>query len=82
MDTLIDNFYIKFVAFVCLIGCSSSLHSKMPWKHITIAIEKFNNEEIRSYFIKDLNSLYKKHKCGSEMFYLKLTDLIMSYAKD
>jgi len=82
INTLMDNFYIKFVAFVCLIGCSSLLHSKMPWKHITTTIEKFNNEEIRSYFIKDLEALYQKHKYGSEMFYLKLTDLIISYAKD
>jgi len=82
VDILMDNFYVKFVAFVCLIGCSSLQHSKKPWNHITIAIEKLNNEEIRSHFIKDLEALYQTHKYGSEMFYLKLADLIVNYAKD
>jgi archaellum component FlaD/FlaE len=42
-----------------------------------MAIEKLNNEEIRSNFIKDLETLYQKYKYGSEEFYLKLVDLVM-----
>jgi len=82
INILMDNFYIKFIAFVCLIGCSSLQHSKKPWNHITTAIEKFNIEEIKCHFIKDLDALCQKHKYGSEMFYLTLTDLVVSYAKD
>jgi hypothetical protein len=55
-------------------------HSKTPWKHIPRAIEKLDNEEIRSYFIKDLETLYQKHKYGSEEFYLKLVDLVVGNA--
>ncbi|KAN0105498.1 hypothetical protein V8E52_010978 [Russula decolorans] len=76
MDILIDNFNMKFVAFVCLIGCSSLKDSKTPWKHVARAIEKLDNEEIRSHFIKELEALYQKHKFGSEEFCLELADLV------
>jgi len=80
MDFLTDYFYVKFVAFVCLIGCSSLQHSKTPWKHVTKAIKKLDNEEIRSHFIKDLEALYQKHKYGSEEFCLELADLLIGNA--
>jgi hypothetical protein len=65
---------------VCLIGCSSLQHSKTPWTHIPKAIEKLNNEEVRSSFTKDLETLYQKHKYGSEEFHLKLVDLMVGNA--
>jgi len=80
MDIFIDYFYVKFVALVCLIGCLSLQHSKTPWKHVTKAIEKLDNEEIRAHFIKDLEALYQKHKYDSEEFYLKLSDLVVGNA--
>jgi hypothetical protein len=52
-------------------------HSKTPWKNVTKAIEKWDNEEIRSYFIKDLEVLLQKYKDGSEEFCLKLADLVV-----
>jgi len=64
---------------VCLIGCSSLQHSKFPWRHVTQEIEKLDNKEIRSHFIKDFEALYQKHK-GSEGVYLKLADLVMDTA--
>ena len=64
---------------VCLIGCSSLQHSRSPWKHVTQEIEKLDNEEIRSHFIKDFEALYQKHK-GSKELYLKLADLIVHTA--
>ena len=48
--------------------------------HIYKAIERLNNEEIRSSFIKDFETVYQKHKYGSEEFYLKLTDLVVGNA--
>jgi hypothetical protein len=56
-------------------------YSRTPWNHVTRAIEKLNNEEIRSHFIKDLEALYQKHKCGSKEFGLKLADLVVENAK-
>jgi len=79
-NILTDIFYTKFVAFVCLIGCSSLQHSKTPWKHVNKAIEKLDNEEIRFCFIKDLEALYQKHKYGSVEFCFKLADLIVGNA--
>ena len=49
--------------------------------HITKAIKQLNNKEIRSSFIKDLEALYQSHKYGSEEFYLKLVDLVISRAR-
>jgi len=69
--------FLNIVA--CLIGCSSLQHSKTPWRHVTQKIEKLDNEEIRSHFIKDLEALYQKHK-GSKELYLKLADLIVHTA--
>ena len=63
---------------VCLIGCLSLQQTKAPWNYVTKAIEMLDNEEIRSHFIKDLEALYHKYKYGSEEFYLKLTDLVIS----
>jgi len=80
MNILTDNFYVKFIAFVCLIGCFSLQDTKTPWKHVTKAIEKLDNEGIRSQFIRDLEALYQKHKYGSEEFYLQLTDLVVGNA--
>jgi len=54
-------------------------HSKTPWRHVAQEIEKLNNEEIRSHFIKDFEALYQKHK-GSNELYLKLADLIVDTA--
>ena len=71
--------YIFLNIVVCLIGCTSLQHSKTPWRHVTQGIEKLNNEEIRSYFIKDLEALYQEHK-GSDELYLKLADLIVGIA--
>ncbi len=68
--------YIFFYIVVCLIGCSSLQHSKFPWEHVTQKIEKLNNKEMRSHFIKDFEALYQKHK-GSKEFYLKLADLVV-----
>jgi hypothetical protein len=48
--------------------------------HIPKAIEELNNVEIRSSFTKDLETLYQKHKYGSEEFYLKLVDLVVGNA--
>jgi len=64
---------------VCLIGCLSLQQTKAPWNYITKAIEKLDNEEIRSHFIKDLDALYYNYKYGSEEFSFKLTDLVISY---
>ena len=64
---------------VCLIGCSSLQHSKTPWRHVTQEIEKLDNEEMRSHFIKEFEALYQKHK-GSERIYLKLADLVVDTA--
>jgi hypothetical protein len=74
--------YILFSIVVCLIGCSSSQDSKTPWKHVTRAIKKLDNEEIRSHFLKELESLYQKHKYGSKSkeFCLKLADLVVDNA--
>jgi predicted membrane protein len=69
--------YILFYIVVCLIGCSSLKDSKTPWKHVARAIEKLDNEEIRSHFIKELEALYQKHKFGSEEFCLELADLVV-----
>ncbi|KAF8499045.1 hypothetical protein F5888DRAFT_1687193, partial [Russula emetica] len=80
MDILMDNFYVKFIAFVCLIGCFSLQYSKTPWKQVTKAIKKLDNEGIRFHFLKDLEVLLQKHKHGSEEFCLKLTDLIVGKA--
>ena len=38
------------------------------------------NEEIRSCFINDLETLYQKYKYGSEEFILKLVDLVVGHA--
>jgi hypothetical protein len=66
---------------VTLIGYSSLLqHPKTPWKHVTKAIEKLNNEEIRSNFIIDLEALHQRYKYGSEEFCLKLADLVIGNA--
>ncbi|KAF8497181.1 hypothetical protein F5888DRAFT_1701041 [Russula emetica] len=80
MDIFIDSFYVKFIAFVCLIGCFSLQYSKTPWKHVTEAIKKLDNEEIRSHVLKDLEVLLQEHKHGSEKFCLKLADLIVGKA--
>lgn len=72
--------YIFFYIVVCLIGCISLLYSKTPWEHVIKAIEKLNNEEIRSHFITDLEDLYKKHKYGSEQFCFELADLVVNSA--
>lgn len=69
------------ILVVCLIGCFSLQHSKTPWKHVTKAIEKLNNEGKRSLIIKDLDALYQKHSYGSDEFYLKLADLIVHKAE-
>jgi hypothetical protein len=45
-----------------------------------MAIEKLDNEVIRSYFIKDLEDLYQKHKSNSKEFYCKLADLVVDTA--
>jgi len=58
MNILTDNFYVKFIAFVCLIGCFSLQDTKTPWKHVTKAIEKLDNEGIRSQFIRDLEEIW------------------------
>ena len=50
--------------------------------HTTEIIEKLNNNEIRSYFIKDLEALYQNYKYGSEEFYLKLVDLVIKNANN
>jgi len=71
--------YTFFNIVVCLIGCSSLQHSRTPWKHVTQEIEKLDNEEIRSHFIKDFEALYQKHK-GFKEVYLKLADLVVSTA--
>ena len=46
--------------------------------NVAKTIDKFNNEEIRFYFIKDLEALFQMHKYGSDKFCLKLTDLVMA----
>ncbi|KAF8501423.1 hypothetical protein F5888DRAFT_1941069 [Russula emetica] len=71
---------ISLLAFVCLIGCFSLQYSKTPWKHVTEAIKRLDNEGIRSHFLKDLEVLLQKHKYGSEEFCLKLADLIVGKA--
>jgi hypothetical protein len=55
-------------------------HSKTPWNHVIKAIEKWDNKEIRSHFIKDLETLLQKHKYGSEKLCLKLADLVVDNA--
>jgi len=70
---------IFFNIVVCLIGCFSLQHSKIPWRHVTQEIVKLNNEKMRSHFIKDFEALYQKHK-DSEGVYLKLADLVVSTA--
>jgi len=81
MNILMDNFYVKFVAFVCLIGCSSLQlqPTKTPWSYVAKAIEKLDDKGVRSCFINDLEALYQKHY-GSEEFCLKLADLVVAYA--
>jgi len=81
MDILMDNFYVKFVAFVCLIGCSSLQlqRTKTPWSYVSMAIEKLDDERVRSHFIKDFEALYQKHY-GSKEFYVKLADLVVANA--
>ena len=70
-----------FLIVVCFVGCLSSKHSKAPWEYVTKAIEKLNDEEeIRSYFFKNLEDLFQKHTDGSKEFYLKLADLIVDNA--
>jgi len=80
MDILMDNFYVKFIAFVCLIGCFSLQHSKTPWNYVTMAIQKLNDEEIRSQFINKLEDLYQKHKSSPKELYVKLADLVVDNA--
>jgi len=80
MDIFIEIVYVKFITFVCLIGCSSLQHSKAPWEHVAKAIEMLNNEEMRSLFIDKLKALYQKHKYGSQEFCLKLADLVVDHA--
>jgi len=80
MDILTDNFYVKFVAFVCLIGCFSLQYSKTPWKHVTEAIKKLNDEGIQSDFLKDLEVLLQKYKYSSEEFCLRFADLVVGKA--
>lgn len=75
-----DDFIVKFVASVCLIGCSSLQHSKTPWKYITKIIEKLDDKGIRSHFIKDMEALCQNHKYDSNEFYCKLTDLVIDNA--
>ena len=65
---------------VCLIGCSSSQHSKQPWDHVDKAIKVLDDEETRSHFIKDFEAVYQKHKYGSEEFCLKLADVMVDHA--
>jgi hypothetical protein len=69
--------YTFFYIVICLIGCTSLQLSRAPWKHVAKAIKKWDNKEIRSYFIKDLEVLFQKHTYGSEKFYLKLADLVI-----
>ena len=52
-------------------------HTKTPWRHVTNAIEKLDDEGVRSHFINDLEALYQKHY-GSEEFCLKLADLVVA----
>ena len=47
---------------------------------MTQAVEKLNDEEIRSDFLEKLEDLFQKHTNGSEKFYLKLADLIVDNA--
>ena len=51
-----------------------------PWKYVTKAIEKLDNEKIRFSFFKNLEDLFQKHTDNSEEFYLKLADLIVDNA--
>ena len=66
---------------VYLIGCSTLQHSKTPWNYVDKTIKVLNDdEETRSHFIKDFETLYQKHKYDSEEFRLKLADVMVDHA--